>query len=191
MAQATMSAIESLNIPHCWLYSVHCYFISPATLGRQILYHVDKIKEGRTFSHYYVKGVQGGAVVVACLLSFQKQDSGLWCGMVNQTELVRMPDVPHPSDPNAKGLYMRDMIVMDLSDSALEVLLWTPGDWAERVRKQQQLDPTYACMTTITSESVLRNLSATTAYIAKLTSRYCPIVSKVLLLFFHLFSLHA
>lgn len=88
-AQALRAAcltVEGLD-PH----SLHAYFLRPGRTGKPILYMVDRIRDGRSFTTRRVKAVQNGEAIFNMSVSFHKQEQGL-------THQDPMPDVPAPDE---------------------------------------------------------------------------------------------
>jgi hypothetical protein len=52
------------------LHSQHCYFLLPALATPVIEYHVDRIRDGRSYANRLVKAVQGGRVIFILAASY-------------------------------------------------------------------------------------------------------------------------
>lgn len=70
-------------------HSLHGYFMRPGDASLPIVYTVDPIRDGRTFSTRRVKAVQKGRAIFSMSASFQKQESGY-------SHQDPMPEVPGP-----------------------------------------------------------------------------------------------
>jgi acyl-CoA thioesterase II len=70
-------------------HSLHCYFLRPGDPAVPIIYSVDRIRDGGSFSTRRVVAVQHGQAIFSLAASFHKQEEGL----AHQT---KMPDVPLP-----------------------------------------------------------------------------------------------
>ena len=66
--------------PKFLVQSLHCYFISAPNSNLDVVYHVTRLKDGRTISTRGVTATQGKKTVFSCLVSFsaeEKSDLGL------------------------------------------------------------------------------------------------------------------
>ena len=84
---AATRTVDQARIPH----SLHAYFILPGDMTTPILYEVDRIRDGRSFTTRRVVAIQHGKPIFNLSASFQKVEDG----MDHQSE---MPDVPPPDD---------------------------------------------------------------------------------------------
>ncbi|WNE96706.1 acyl-CoA thioesterase II [Streptomyces luomodiensis] len=82
-------------------HSLHAYFLRPGDPGAPIVYTVDRIRDGRSFTTRRVVAVQHGQPIFHLSASFQLYEDGL-------EHQERMPDVPDPlSLPTAAELLPR------------------------------------------------------------------------------------
>ena len=72
-------------------HSLHAYFLRPGDPTIPILYNVDRIRDGRSFTTRRVVAIQHGRAIFNMSASFQIEEPGL----EHQAEL---PDVPDPED---------------------------------------------------------------------------------------------
>lgn len=72
-------------------HSLHGYFMLPGDPKVPIIYTVDRIRDGRSFTTRRVVAVQHGQAIFSMSASFQVEEQGL-------THQVPMPDVPPPDD---------------------------------------------------------------------------------------------
>jgi acyl-CoA thioesterase-2 len=70
-------------------HSVHGYFMLEGDLTIPVVYFVDRIRDGRSFTTRTVRAIQHGQAIFAMTASFQRPEDGL-------THQPRMPDVPPP-----------------------------------------------------------------------------------------------
>uniref|UniRef100_A0A1I7YTW2 Acyl-coenzyme A thioesterase 8 n=1 Tax=Steinernema glaseri TaxID=37863 RepID=A0A1I7YTW2_9BILA len=87
LSAATRTVDPSL-VPH----SLHSYFLETGDVNRPILYMVDKVRDGRSFSTRIVKAIQGGRTVFTTQISFHKVEPD---AIVHQHT---MPQVTPPED---------------------------------------------------------------------------------------------
>ena len=70
-------------------HSVHGYFMLEGDLGSQVVYFVDRIRDGKSFTTRTVRAIQHGHAIFAMTASFHRLEEG----PVHQPA---MPDVPPP-----------------------------------------------------------------------------------------------
>jgi acyl-CoA thioesterase-2 len=90
MAQTLMAAYQTIDVDH-FAHSFHSYFLRPGHMEKPIIFTVDRIRDGRSFTTRTVKALQDGEAIFSCSISFQKKEKGL-------EHEVNMPDVPGPED---------------------------------------------------------------------------------------------
>jgi acyl-CoA thioesterase-2 len=81
------------------VHSLHAYFIRPGDPAVPIIYSVDRVRDGRSFSTRRVTAVQHGRVIFALSASFHHPEPGI-------EHAVPMPAAPSPDQlsPNAERL---------------------------------------------------------------------------------------
>jgi acyl-CoA thioesterase II len=72
-------------------HSLHAYFLLPGDPKVPIVYEVERIRDGGSFTTRRVKGIQHGRAMFAMSISFQKVEDGY-------DHQSTMPDVPPPED---------------------------------------------------------------------------------------------
>ena len=86
-AQALMAAgrtVETGNV-----HSLHSYFLRPGDPKVPIVYEVDRIRDGKSFTTRRVNAIQHGRAIYSMAVSFHVVEEGL-------THQLAMPDVPKP-----------------------------------------------------------------------------------------------
>src|SRR3954452_6671466 len=73
------------------VHSLHAYFLRPGDVHRPIVYDVDRIRDGSSFTTRRVVAIQHGNPIFNLAASFQKQEAGF----EHQDE---MPVVPKPEE---------------------------------------------------------------------------------------------
>ncbi|MDP9142257.1 MAG: acyl-CoA thioesterase II, partial [Pseudomonadota bacterium] len=68
---------------------LHAYFLRPGDMTLPIVYEVERVRDGRTFTTRLVQAIQNGQPILSMIASFQNPESGL-------EHQVKMPDVPPP-----------------------------------------------------------------------------------------------
>jgi acyl-CoA thioesterase-2 len=71
------------------VHSLHAYFIRGGDPTVPIVYEIDRIRDGRSFTTRRVVGVQHGKAIFSLSASFQKDEPGI-------EHAEEMPDVPEP-----------------------------------------------------------------------------------------------
>ncbi|GAA2255986.1 MULTISPECIES: acyl-CoA thioesterase [Kitasatospora] len=74
------------------VHSLHAYFLRPGVPGVPIVYQVDRIRDGRSFTTRRVLGIQQGRSIFALTADFHQPEQG---GIEHQAQ---MPDVADPED---------------------------------------------------------------------------------------------
>ncbi len=70
-------------------HSLHGYFLRPGDPNLPVLYQVERIRDGGSFSSRRLNAIQKGQVIFTGMASFQAAEAGF-------EHQVRMPDVPGP-----------------------------------------------------------------------------------------------
>ena len=86
-AQALMAA--GRTVEHGRVHSLHSYFLRPGDPNVPILYEVDRIRDGRSFTTRRVVAVQHGRAIFNLSASFHDLEEGL-------EHQLPMPEVPEP-----------------------------------------------------------------------------------------------
>ena len=80
------------------VHSLHAYFLRPGDPSIPIIYDVDRIRDGGSFTTRRVRAIQHGHAIYSMSASFQLREEGL-------EHFIEMPDVPGPDDlPSAREL---------------------------------------------------------------------------------------
>src|SRR5512140_3085172 len=87
LGQALMAATRTVEgvLPH----SLHAYFLLAGDPDIPIVYDVDRIRDGKSFTTRRVVAIQHGRAIFSMSVSFHNDEPGLDFQM-------KMPDVPHP-----------------------------------------------------------------------------------------------
>jgi len=99
LAQALYAAgrtVDEERVPH----SLHAYFLRPGDMARNVIYDVDPIRDGRSFSTRRVVARQHGRAIFNSSVSFQKREKGF-------DHQIEMPaNIPQPDDIMPYGDYL-------------------------------------------------------------------------------------
>ena len=91
IGQALVAASRTVEEENRIAHSLHGYFLRPGDTTIPILYSVDRIRDGRSFTTRRVIAIQRGAAIFSMSVSFQVIEQGL-------SHQVEMPSVPPPAD---------------------------------------------------------------------------------------------
>src|SRR3984885_966398 len=108
--QALMAA--GRTVEHGRVHSLHSYFLRPGDPTAPILYEVDRIRDGRSFTTRRVVAIQHGRAIFNMSASFHVDETGL-------SHQLPMPDVPPPE-------------TLESLEQRLEPYRETFGDWFSR-----------------------------------------------------------
>lgn len=102
LGQALVAAVRTAPADRM-AHSAHAYFLLAGDPQAPIIYEVERIRDGTSFTTRRVKAIQHGRAIFAMSVSFHKPEPGFDHG-------AKMPDVPPPEDlPNEKDLLLRLM----------------------------------------------------------------------------------
>jgi acyl-CoA thioesterase II len=89
IGQALVAACRTVEHRHP--HSLHAYFLLPGDPAVPIIYEVDRIRDGRSFTTRRVLAIQHGRAIFAMTISFHVEEPGL-------AHQFPMPEVPKPED---------------------------------------------------------------------------------------------
>ena len=101
-SQALMAASNTVDVEHR-VNSLHAYFLRPGRPGMPIIYSIDRIRDGKSFTTRRVVAVQDGEAIFNLDASFHKEEPG------GEFELAApLANVPRPEDlpPHEHGFGM-------------------------------------------------------------------------------------
>ncbi|MEO1207471.1 MAG: acyl-CoA thioesterase II [Pseudomonadota bacterium] len=90
LGQALSAAIKTVEADR-HAHSLHAYFLLPGDPQAPIVYEVENLRDGGSFSTRRVKAIQHGKVIFVMSVSLQVREEGL-------THTARAPEVPPPED---------------------------------------------------------------------------------------------
>ncbi len=100
LGQALVAAVRTVP-PERIAHSAHAYFLLPGDPAEPIIYDVERIRDGGSFTTRRVKGIQHGRAMFAMSVSFHKAEEGY-------DHHAQMPSVPPPEAlPNEQELKER------------------------------------------------------------------------------------
>ena len=87
LGQALSAAVQTVPEERP-VHSLHGYFLRPGAVDRPIVYEVDRIRDGRSFTTRRVVAIQNGQAIFSLAASFQIREDGF----VHQDEMPAAPD---------------------------------------------------------------------------------------------------
>ncbi|WOH80460.1 acyl-CoA thioesterase II [Bradyrhizobium sp. BEA-2-5] len=96
IGQAMLAACRTVKdrLPH----SLHCYFIQTGDPQAPLIYQVERLRDGKSYSTRRVTTTQHGSAIVSIMVSFHKEEEGAF------DHQDGMPDVPGPEHFSAEEL---------------------------------------------------------------------------------------
>lgn len=88
LGQALSAAQETVE-PNRQVHSLHSYFLRPGDASKPVVYEVEELRNGRSFSARRVQAIQNGKTIFFMSASFQGVEEGF-------DHQDAMPDVPGP-----------------------------------------------------------------------------------------------
>ncbi len=74
---------------------MHCYFVLAGDAEIPICYHVEHVREGKSFATRTVQARQRGKCIFTVTMSFMREGSG---GQKLLEHAAKMPEIPEPDD---------------------------------------------------------------------------------------------
>jgi acyl-CoA thioesterase II len=91
VGQALVAACRTVDVAERPPHSLHAYFLLPGDPKVPIVYEVDRIRDGQSFTTRRVVAIQHGHAIFSMAVSFHRSEPGL-------THQAEMPDVPKPEE---------------------------------------------------------------------------------------------
>ena len=91
VGQALVAACRTVDVAERPPHSLHAYFLLPGDPKVPIIYNVDRIRDGKSFTTRRVIAIQHGQEIFTMAVSFHRDEPGL-------THQAKMPEVPKPED---------------------------------------------------------------------------------------------
>lgn len=98
LGQALSAAVQTVP-PERHVHSLHAYFLRPGAVDRPIVYDVDRIRDGSSFTTRRVVAIQNGHAIFNLAASFQIEEAGF-------EHQDAMPDAPPPESLLTEGELM-------------------------------------------------------------------------------------
>lgn len=107
LGQALMAAYGTVEAHLA--HSIHAYFLRPGDMQADIVYEVERLRDGRSFVTRRVHAVQHGRPIFSMIVSFQNAEDGF-------EHQFKMPDVPPPDDQLKTQVELREQWLPDCPD---------------------------------------------------------------------------
>ena len=91
IGQALVAASRTVSEPNRLAHSLHGYFLRPGDTTIPILYDVDRIRDGKSFTTRRVVAIQRGQAIFSMAASFHEPEPGL-------SHQLSIPDAPPPEN---------------------------------------------------------------------------------------------
>jgi acyl-CoA thioesterase-2 len=91
IGQALVAACRTLDVASRPPHSMHAYFLLAGDPKVPIIYNVERVRDGKSFTTRRVTALQHGQVIFITSVSFHRDEAGL-------SHQAKMPDVPKPED---------------------------------------------------------------------------------------------
>ncbi|WP_223634260.1 acyl-CoA thioesterase II [Corallococcus sp. EGB] len=88
LGQSVSAASQTVEAPRA-VHSLHGYFLRPGDASLPVVYTVDRVRDGGSFTTRRVVAIQKGQPIFTLMASFQGEEPGF-------THQATMPDVPPP-----------------------------------------------------------------------------------------------
>jgi len=97
-----MSAAEQTVPKDRFCHSLHAYFLRPGDVTRPVIYDVDPIRNGRSFTTRRVVAIQNGKAILNLSASFKIEEDGF-------DHAAAMPDAPPPESLKTNQELLREL----------------------------------------------------------------------------------
>lgn len=94
IAQCLAAAQKTVPLDFA-VHSMHCYFVLAGSSDMPVIYHVERVRGGKSFATRTVQARQRGNVIFTVTMSFTREGSG---GKQQVRHSVPMADIPAPVD---------------------------------------------------------------------------------------------
>src|SRR6266699_5260052 len=91
IGQALVAACRTVDVAGRPPHSLHAYFLLAGDPKVPIIYEVDRIRDGKSFTTRRVIAIQHGQAIFSMAVSFHRDEPGL-------SHQPKMPDVPKPDE---------------------------------------------------------------------------------------------
>jgi acyl-CoA thioesterase 8 len=117
-----LAAAQATIPPDFTIHSMHCYFVLAGNSSIPILYHVERVRDGKSFATRTVQARQRGKPIFTTTMSFAREGSGGRPGHLVEHQVPMPTDTVCPPDGvgnNEKG-YIRPRELGNMDDTPFE-----------------------------------------------------------------------
>lgn len=125
LGQALMAA--GRTVPNRLAHSLHAYFLLAGDPKAPIVYQVDRVRDGKSFTTRTVRAIQHGEIIFTMMASFAQEEDGF-------DHQIPMPDVPGPETLKSE-LELRRMILPFIPEAQRAIM------GLERPMELRPIDP--------------------------------------------------
>ena len=100
MGQSVSAALETVEAGKV-IHSLHSYFLRPGDANLPVVYQVENLRDGKSFSTRRIKAIQNGKAIFYMTASFQLPENGF-------EHQDTMPSVPAPEDLSSYNDFIFD-----------------------------------------------------------------------------------
>src|SRR5262249_16293493 len=125
LGQALSAAVQTVPAAR-HVHSLHAYFLRPGDVKRPILYNVDRIRDGGSFTTRRVVAIQGGQAIFNLAASFQTVEEGF-------AHQDATPETPSPESLEVEGRHRERPFDIRIVDGAEDAADATPRPPYRRV----------------------------------------------------------
>lgn len=90
-----LSAAQRTVDPDFTIHSMHCYFVLAGNSEIPVIYHVERVRDGKSFATRTVQARQRGKVIFTTTMSFSREGTA---GEKKVEHAAKMASVPPPDD---------------------------------------------------------------------------------------------
>ncbi|KAK8194116.1 acyl-CoA thioesterase [Zalaria obscura] len=91
-------AVAQRTVPDNFsVHSMHCYFVLAGNADIPVIYHVERVRDGKSYATRTVQARQRGRAIFTTTMSFVREKSG---GKTTVEHAMEMPEVPGPVEGN-------------------------------------------------------------------------------------------
>ena len=120
VAQALRAAGLTVDAPHR-VHSLHAYFVRAGTEAEPVLYEVERVRDGRSFTTRAVVAYQAGGAILNLIASFQAAEDGEDAQDIRPPDALGTPD-DFPEAPT--DLFFHHRVVRSVREPVPEQVTW-------------------------------------------------------------------
>jgi acyl-CoA thioesterase II len=117
-----LAAAQATIPPDFTIHSMHCYFVLAGNSSIPILYHVERVRDGKSFATRTVQARQRGKPIFTTTMSFAREGSGGRPGNLVEHQVPMPKNVVPPPDGtgNSEERYKGPQRIDDMDDTPFE-----------------------------------------------------------------------